>query len=71
MPKPGDSILRELTGVPQSSFASALSDMQSLLEALEPATASAALNALSKAFPHIPLCERVSACDAYAKSFRD
>ncbi len=46
-------------------------DMQHLLEDLDPATTSAALNILQKAFPHIPLCERVSACEAYAKNIRD
>ncbi len=71
MPKSGDSLLRELTKVPRNPSWSSLSDMQHLLEDLEPATASAALNALRKAFPHIPLCERVSACEAYAKNFRD
>ncbi len=46
-------------------------DMQALLIALRPPTTSAALNALRRAFPHVPLSQRVSACEAYARAMSD
>lgn len=53
-----------------SSVTALPSDMEKLLERVAPASSSAALNALRRAFPHVPLDERVRACEAYARNFR-
>lgn len=65
--------VRELHSYP-SNKASAVgvstSDMQDLLERMAPGSASAALSALRRAFPNVPLQDRVRACEAYAQNFR-
>ncbi len=66
--KPLDS--RSYPHVKASSVGALPSDMQKLLEQAAPASASAALNALRRAFPDSPLDERVRACEAYARNFR-
>ena len=51
-------------------LAYSLKEMQRLLEAIEPPSSSAALNALRRAFPESPLPARMSAYDAYVRKFR-
>ncbi len=65
--------VRELRSYPKSKISVvgiSSTDMQDLLERVAPASASAALSALRRAFPNVPLQERVRACEAYAQNFR-
>ncbi len=62
--------LREVRSYPESKTTTVgilPSDMQDLLEQMAPASASAALSALRRVFPNVPLKERVQACEAYAR----
>ena len=53
-----------------SALRVSVADMRTFLERIKPATSSAALSTLRKAFPHVPLKDRVTACEAYSRTFR-